>query len=114
MAPEVINQQRYGRKADIWSLGCTIIEMASGRPPWSEVGVNPIAVMMKVAKTDKPPTYPPDISNEMKSFLDACLQIKPEDRWSVKRLVTHPFVKRREQRYLSQNKTGSSRCVKMA
>ena len=38
MAPEVITQSGHGRGADVWSVACTVIEMATGRPPWSQYG----------------------------------------------------------------------------
>jgi len=37
MAPEVIRQTGHGKKADIWSVGCTVIQMLTSSPPWEEI-----------------------------------------------------------------------------
>jgi serine/threonine protein kinase len=36
MAPEVLSLSRYGRKGDVWAVGCTVIQMLTGEPPWKE------------------------------------------------------------------------------
>jgi mitogen-activated protein kinase kinase kinase len=61
MAPEVIRQVRYGRKIDIWSLGCSVIEMLSASHPWGEME-NHLAGMMKIALSSELPEFPEHIS----------------------------------------------------
>ena len=49
MAPEVITETGHGKKADIWSIGCTLCEMATGKPPWSSEP-NHLAVLLIIGK----------------------------------------------------------------
>jgi len=47
---QVLRGEHYGRKCDVWSIGCCIIEMASGYPPWGSQQVdNHLALMFKVS-----------------------------------------------------------------
>lgn len=54
MAPELIQQQNFGRKIDIWSLGCTIIEMATGKHPWPDVK-NYTQLVIEIMNKNLPP-----------------------------------------------------------
>ncbi|EGR31736.1 protein kinase domain protein [Ichthyophthirius multifiliis] len=91
MAPEVIKQQNYGRFSDIWSLGGTVIEMLSGKPPFSGLG-NALSTMYKIAQDNKPPEIPHFVSDECKDFLDKCFKINPLERWNIYQLLRHQFI----------------------
>ncbi|XP_053873176.1 serine/threonine-protein kinase 10-like [Malaclemys terrapin pileata] len=96
MAPEVVQcetskENPYNYKADIWSLGITLIEMAEMEPPYHEL--NPMRVLLKISKS-QPPTLrcPKRWSEEFKDFLRKSLERNPEIRWSASQLLQHPFV----------------------
>ncbi|XP_059681307.1 serine/threonine-protein kinase 10 [Gavia stellata] len=96
MAPEVVmcetmKDTPYNYKADIWSLGITLIEMAQIEPPHHEL--NPMRVLLKIAKSD-PPTLscPSKWSLDFRDFLKTALDKNPETRPSAAQLLEHPFV----------------------
>lgn len=72
MAPEVIKKSGHGKPADIWSLGCCVLEMLTSKPPWSEFGKDAKTVMDIIKDSRFPPHYPPNISPDCLSFLDMC------------------------------------------
>ncbi|XP_013922243.1 PREDICTED: mitogen-activated protein kinase kinase kinase 4 isoform X4 [Thamnophis sirtalis] len=94
MAPEVITRAKgegHGRAADIWSLGCVVIEMVTGKRPWHEFEHN-FQIMYRVGMGHKPP-IPERISPEGKGFLSHCLESDPKMRWTASQLLDHSFVK---------------------
>lgn len=91
MAPEVIKGTGYGRRADIWSVGCTVIEMLTGKHPWPDLD-NPWSAMFQIAKNLEGPPRPDGISDMCREFLDACLQYEPQNRPTCSELLQYPFV----------------------
>ena len=90
MAPEVIRQTGHGRKADIWSIGATVLEMATARHPWPSFENN-FSALFHVATANKPPPIPEEVSVEVREFLDLCFQMEPENRASAEKLLQSHF-----------------------
>nr|XP_043625031.1 mitogen-activated protein kinase kinase kinase NPK1-like [Erigeron canadensis] len=91
MAPEVILQTGHSFSADIWSVGCTVIEMATGKPPWSQQ-YQEVAALFHIGTTKDHPPIPDHLSAEANDFLLKCLQKEPDFRPDASELLQHPFV----------------------
>ena len=96
MAPEVVLKRGHGAAADIWSLGCVVVEMATGQPPWSNYSHRSKEVM-RLIETQGSKCYSelPDIPEgcpALMSFIRACLQRDPSLRPATAQLLTHPLV----------------------
>jgi len=98
MAPEVItvtkeNQEGYDLKADIWSLGITLIEFGDGKPPLFDVASLRVIFLIPARE---PPTFknPSKWSESLNHFVGSCLKKDPNKRPSASDLLEHPFAKR--------------------
>lgn len=103
MAPEVVNRknQGYGLPADIWSLGCTVLEMLTRQIPYSHLEC--MQALFKIGKGDPPPV-PDTLSQDARDFILQCLQVNPNDRPTAAQLLEHSFVRRS----LSTSSSGSA------
>ncbi|KAG9443047.1 hypothetical protein H6P81_018901 [Aristolochia fimbriata] len=101
MSPERISGKTYDYSSDIWSLGLVILECAIGRFPYipseKEEGWLSFYELLEAIVDQPPPSAPADqFSPEFCSFISACIQKDPQDRMSSLDLLSHPFIKKFE------------------
>ncbi|KAK7693429.1 hypothetical protein QCA50_002997 [Cerrena zonata] len=89
MAPEVVKQTAYTKKADIWSVGCLVVEMLTGEHPWAQL--TQMQAIFKIGSSAKP-TIPADISPECEDFLQKTFELNHEARPSAEELLKHPWL----------------------
>ncbi|XP_071954850.1 uncharacterized protein [Antedon mediterranea] len=97
MAPEVIMETGYGTKSDIWSIGCTVFEMATRKPPWAEMP--PMTAIYYIGSgSGAVPQLPDQFSKEARSFVRICLSRDQHERPTASSLLKHAFIRRRKER----------------
>ncbi|KZT69616.1 Pkinase-domain-containing protein [Daedalea quercina L-15889] len=89
MAPEVIEQSGATTASDIWSVGCTVIELLEGKPPYHFL--DPMPALFRIVQDDCPP-IPEGASPVVKDFLYHCFQKDCNLRISAKKLLRHPWM----------------------
>eukprot|EP00040_Diaphanoeca_grandis_P004692 m.29776 g.29776 ORF g.29776 m.29776 type:complete len:352 (-) comp16157_c0_seq1:104-1159(-) len=99
MSPEVIacddthvgkEKPSYDSKADIWSFGITVIELAECDPPWQDL--HPMRALIKIVRSPAPTLEDPHAwSDDMYDFVDQCLHKNAHNRFSAPMLTAHPF-----------------------
>ncbi|KAI0390031.1 mitogen-activated protein kinase [Xylariaceae sp. FL0594] len=90
MAPEVVKQTSYTRKADIWSLGCLVVEMMTGEHPFPDC--SQLQAIFKIGGGKAAPTIPDNASAEAVEFLSRTFELDHNLRPSADELRLSPFL----------------------
>ncbi|CAD5116996.1 DgyrCDS5829 [Dimorphilus gyrociliatus] len=96
--PEVVKNSslelRYRFAADIWSLGCVVTEMLTGKLPWSELNIiNEFQMMYHIATANQTPKVPENACDDLRKFLEHCFEMDPEKRATAEELLDETFIK---------------------
>ncbi|KAI8342992.1 kinase-like domain-containing protein, partial [Chlamydoabsidia padenii] len=104
MAPEVIELKGASTKSDIWSLGCTIIELCTGKPPYADL--LPMTALFRIVEDDYPP-IPNGLSQDLCDFLQQCFAKNPNDRPTATDLLTHSWICKYHQQHNDESSFGN-------
>lgn len=90
MAPEAVAHGECEAPADVWGLGCTVVELVTGVPAWKCGDV--AGVIYRIGSGGDLPEIPLGMSEQGRDFLSKCFVREPSERWTSEMLLRHPFV----------------------
>ncbi|KAG5498571.1 hypothetical protein JKF63_02857 [Porcisia hertigi] len=91
MSPEMIACSGYSFEADVWSVGCCVIQMLTGKPPFANLD-NQMAVMFAIISSKIQDQIPVSASDGAKDFIRMCTKTNIKDRWTASQLRQHPWL----------------------
>ncbi len=91
MAPEIIQGLNANRFSDIWSIGCTVIEMFQGEPPYNDKK-DMMSIMNCICIKKELPKIPKGMSDQLRDFVKKCLVFEPSQRYNIYELKRHKFI----------------------
>ncbi|XP_071693816.1 MAP3K epsilon protein kinase 1-like isoform X2 [Rutidosis leptorrhynchoides] len=89
MAPEVIEMSGVCAASDIWSVGCTVIELLTCIPPYYDL--QPMPALFRIVQDESPP-IPDSLSPGITDFLHQCFKKDAKLRPDAKTLLSHPWI----------------------
>ncbi|CAM9799785.1 unnamed protein product, partial [Laminaria digitata] len=93
MAPEMLLKRKCGRRVDVWSLGCAVLEMVTTRPPWADTFKHPVEIIAHFSENPGPPPLPSDLAPGLRQFLLACFTWDAQVRPSAQELCGHRYLR---------------------
>ncbi|TYH84993.1 hypothetical protein ES332_D02G234700v1 [Gossypium tomentosum] len=90
MAPEVIEMSGVCAASDIWSVGCTVIELLTCVPPYYDL--QPMPALFRIVQDEHPP-IPDSLSPDITDFLRQCFKKDARQRPDAKTLLSHPWIR---------------------
>ncbi|CAM40217.1 putative protein kinase [Leishmania braziliensis MHOM/BR/75/M2904] len=91
MSPEMIACSGYSFEADVWSVGCCVIQMLTGKPPFANLD-NQMAVMFAIISSKIEDQIPASATEGAKDFIRMCTKTNIKDRWTASQLRQHPWI----------------------
>ncbi len=88
----VVDSIEWWQRADVWSVGCTVLELLTARPPWFGIANDSAEVQLHIASTDLRDKLPAWLSPRARDFVTRCIHPDPSVRPAAADLLSHPFV----------------------
>eukprot|EP00002_Diphylleia_rotans_P015302 TRINITY_DN2973_c0_g1_i2.p1 TRINITY_DN2973_c0_g1~~TRINITY_DN2973_c0_g1_i2.p1 ORF type:complete len:674 (-),score=153.03 TRINITY_DN2973_c0_g1_i2:1056-3077(-) len=109
LSPEICQDMPYNQKSDVWSLGCLLYEITTLRHAFD--GNNLPSLVLKILRGVYPP-IPQQYSTDLRSLIDAMLQLNPDDRPTIDQILSLPFIQKRVVSLLKKFKHNTNAAVK--